>query len=162
MSSEEIYAVLLKMLILLTFVLAVVWIMVFIVKRNRRNYFYKQQEKISDLQAMHPKDFEEYLSEMYRRLGYSSKTTSYGKDHGIDVIIQKDGKKYAIQAKRYNNKNYVGEPEVRNFFGSYADSDYTSGFFITTSFFSRAAIEWSKNRNITLIDGGALQKMMSK
>lgn len=164
-ASENPTSLILKALFALVIVSAILFGTLFLIKhvfgKFKRATFYKQQRMLEDLRDLHPKEFENYLAAMFEQQGYSSETTSYQKDNGIDIVLKKDGKKYAVQAKRYNKKNYVGEPAVRDFFGSYAESDFAGGFFVTTSFYSDAAKEWSKTRNIKLIDGEALTKMMN-
>ena len=45
------------------------------------------------------KDFESTLSDIYKRLGYSV-LTPLTQDFGVDLILQKQNLKIAVQAKR--------------------------------------------------------------
>ncbi|WP_428357213.1 restriction endonuclease [Methyloprofundus sp.] len=65
-----------------------------------------------------------------------------------------------IQAKRYARENTIGREEVQKFVGALAVAQSNKGVFITTSFYSKGAIEYSENLNgtttLVLIDGNQL------
>jgi restriction system protein len=50
---------------------------------------------------MTPKQFEEYVCELFIRKGYKSETTPFCSDYGVDVFAVKGKEKIAIQAKMY-------------------------------------------------------------
>ncbi len=50
---------------------------------------------------MDPKEFEELVSDYYRKLGYKTETTPFSNDYGVDVFANKGKEKLAIQAKMY-------------------------------------------------------------
>jgi len=50
---------------------------------------------------MNPKEFEEFVSEYYRKHGYKTEITPYSNDYGVDVFALKGKEKLAIQAKMY-------------------------------------------------------------
>lgn len=69
--------------------------------------------------------------------------------------------KIYIQAKRYTD-NPVGKPEIQQFVGALNEQKASKGVFVTTSTFTKGAIE-SVNKatsKIVLIDGKALAKYM--
>ena len=66
--------------------------------------------------------------------------------------------KIYIQAKRWENT--VGRPEIQQFKGALADQVAKKGVFITTSNFSKEAIESAKKSGIVLIDGDKLTSLM--
>jgi len=59
---------------------------------------------ISDIDIMSGREFENYLKVMFETLGYICTVTPYSGDYGADLILEKDGMKIAVQAKRYANK----------------------------------------------------------
>ena len=64
-----------------------------------------------------------------------------------------------VQAKRWARDNVVGRPVVQGFVGSLMGEGANKGVLITTSRFSREAIEYAKsiqNLKIILMDGGAV------
>jgi len=88
-------------------------------------------------------------------------------DAGIDGIIKEDvlgfGRIY-IQAKRYARENSVGRKEIQEFVGALAVAQSTKGVFITTSSFTKNAIQYVDNLNVSttivLIDGEELAKFI--
>ena len=48
--------------------------------------------------------FEEYLSTLFRRLGYSVEITSRHGDYGADLVVTRGKHRTAVQAKRWNKK----------------------------------------------------------
>ena len=131
------------------------------IARFKRRTLYKHYKSISELLALHPQQFEEFVASLYEHQGYRVEAvTAYSGDHGIDVVVSKDGKRYAIQAKRYHHSNHVGAAEVREFYGSYVGGDFHGGIFVTTSSFSKQAQAWAVDRGMELIDGTKLTTML--
>lgn len=93
----------------------------------------------------------------------SGQATPLSKDGGIDGIIKEDilgfGRIY-IHAKRYARDRAVERDEVQKFVGALAVVQSNKGVFITTSYFSKGAIDYVKSLNnaatIVLIDGNQL------
>ena len=102
-------------------------------------------------------DFEEYIAEMFRRLGYGAERVGGKGDHGFDVKLEKEGRVTFVQCKRYALNNKVGEPELRNFLGS-LNHEYVrhTAFFVTTSYFTEHARQFAAGESIELVDGDGL------
>lgn len=128
--------------------------------RIGRKYLYRRFAFLAELSDLHPKEFENYIAAAFENNGYSvDEITPYVGDHGIDVKLSKSGKKYAVQVKRYGDKNYVKAHEMRDFYGSYV-GNFDGGIFVTTGHFGKQAEQWAKERQIELIDGQALSEMI--
>ena len=115
--------------------------------------------------------FERLVLDLLLKMGYgdfrenAGETTSATNDGGIDGIISQDRlglDKIAIQAKRYT-ENVIGRPILQNFAGALLGMGLTKGVFITTSTFTKGAIEYATNQanlTIILIDGDKLADLM--
>ena len=115
--------------------------------------------------------FERLVLDLLLKMGYgdfrenAGETTSASNDGGIDGIISQDRlglDKIAIQAKRYT-ENVIGRPILQNFAGALLGMGLTKGVFITTSSFTKNAIEYANNQanlTIILIDGDKLAELM--
>jgi restriction system protein len=84
-------------------------------------------------------------------------------DEGIDGIINEDRlglDVIYIQAKRWETS--VGRPEIQKFVGALQGQRAKKGIFITTSSFSKQAIDYTSmiESNVVLIDGETLAKLM--
>jgi restriction system protein len=113
--------------------------------------------------------FEQIVLDLLLKMGYggsdvdSGEVTSKSGDEGIDGIIKEDKlglDKIYIQAKKWGNT--VGRPEIQKFVGALHGKRAKKGIFITTSNFSREAIEYANNLDVTiiLIDGNKLTNLM--
>ncbi len=84
-------------------------------------------------------------------------------DGGIDGIIDEDRlglDTIYIQAKRWEGT--VGRPDIQKFAGALMGKKANKGIFITTSNFTKDAVEYvsSINSKIILIDGNRLTELM--
>lgn len=128
---------------------------------------------LSQLESVTPYRFEEIVLELLLKMGYGGFDLSNGKvtkasgDEGIDGIIKEDKlglDKIYIQAKKWKHgSNKVGRPEIQKFVGALDGQRAKKGIFITTSNFSKEAIDYAAKTNnvsIVLIDGTDLAKLM--
>lgn len=86
-------------------------------------------------------------------------------DGGVDGVVRKDRlglSSVYVQAKRYKDGNSVGAPAIQQFAGSMQERRADEGVFVTTSTFTKAALESAKNlrARIALIDGDRLAEIM--
>lgn len=116
--------------------------------------------------------FESFLVKLFEHAGYKvEKVSEAGKsDNGIDMIIEKDDQRIAIQAKNYKLDGVysVDKTTVQNFVGAIEiRKDITSGALITTHFFTENAIEVCSNlspdnKKVELINREKLIFLISK
>lgn len=92
----------------------------------------------------------------------SAIVTNLSKDGGIDGIIKEDILGFnhiSIQAKRYALDSKIGSKELQAFVGAMSATTSNKGVFITTSDFSKNAIDYVKSLSsptIILINGQEL------
>lgn len=129
-----------------------------------------QRELLDRILDQSPSFFERLVVTLLSNMGYGSEGTlakAIGKsgDGGIDGVIHQDKlglDVVYIQAKRYDTQNQIGRPELQAFVGSLAGHQSTKGVFVTTSYFSRPALEYLKTiqTRIVPIDGKRLVELM--
>ncbi|GAB4508921.1 MAG: restriction endonuclease [Anaerolineae bacterium] len=119
-----------------------------------------------------PAFFERLVIDLLVAMGYGSSLEDAGKtlgrsgDGGLDGYIKEDKlglDMIYVQAKRYARDNVVGRPTVQGFVGSLMGAGATRGVLMTTSRFSREAIEYARgmhNLKIILVDGQQLTQLM--
>ena len=132
----------------------------------------KYEEIIDMILSKTPESFERVVVQLLQKMGYGRQfkdaghTTQLSRDGGIDGEIREDVLglgKISIQAKRYQRDQSIGRPEVQAFAGALQGSRSTKGVFITTSKFTRDAIDYARslaNVTIVLIDGMQLAEYM--
>lgn len=125
------------------------------------------KELIEKIKNNTPQFFERLVVDLLVAMGYGGShkdaAQAIGKtnDGGIDGVISEDRlglDKIYIQAKRWENT--VGRPDIQQFKGALADQVAKKGVFITTSNFSKEAIESARKSGIVLIDGDKLTSLM--
>lgn len=115
-----------------------------------------------------PYKFEEICSNLLEKEGYKTKWKKgkFIKQHQIDIEARKGlfNKSYFIECKKWSNP--IGMKELRDFYGKIDDEsglmNKKHGIFITSSYFTKPAKEYAKKKNIELIDGKKLRKMLEK
>jgi restriction system protein len=124
-------------------------------KRRQRRAFEQKTETIRDretLLQLTPREFEEMVVDLYEAAGHQAQRTGATGDHGVDVLVQaQNGEKWVVQCKRWRGS--VGEPVVRDFYGTIQHEKADKGTLITTGKFTAQAHEWAKGKPISLYDG---------
>ncbi len=126
-------------------------------------------ELITQIRSCSPEFFERLVVEMLVKMGYGGSRKDAGRaigksgDEGIDGIIKEDKLGLDIiyiQAKRWGNT--ISRPEIQKFAGALQGHRAKKGIFITTSNFSREALDYASkiDSRIVLIDGEQLAQLM--
>jgi len=120
---------------------------------------------IQKVKKAHWKKLEHLIVELLMAMGYGDgRITGKTNDGGIDGIIKEDKlglDNIYLQAKRWENP--ISRETVQSFSGALDDMGAKKGVFITTSYFTRGAIEYAErlqSKKIVLIDGDALANLM--
>ncbi|MGD9494267.1 MAG: restriction endonuclease [Bacteroidales bacterium] len=129
------------------------------------------QDLLQQVLSMSPAFFERLVVELLVKMGYGGSISDAGRaigrigDEGIDGTIKEDRLGLDIiyiQAKRWQKGNVVGRPEIQKFVGALAGQGAKKGIFITTSSFTKEAIDYTPRNEtkIVLIDGEKLSQFM--
>jgi restriction system protein len=105
-------------------------------------------------------EFEKYLENLFKKLGYKVKRTQASGDYGADLIISNHDYKAAVQAKRY--KNRVGLKAVQEIVSAKAFYRCSDAWVVTNSHFTNQARNLAKMNNVSLVDREELIKMIVK
>jgi hypothetical protein len=73
--------------------LAMILVLLFLVRKRRFGNIFKwsaDQSRLSKLRKMKPDEFEDFIADLYRRLGYQTHRVGGPNDGGIDVTAKKD------------------------------------------------------------------------
>lgn len=123
-----------------------------LIDRKSKIMWFLGKKKIQDLQYLTPTQFENYIEELFRSLGYKTRTVGGRGDGGIDVEAEKDGIVHYIQCKKFITRQ-VPVGAVRDFYGAIADKiDGGKGYFITTNVFTLDAEKFAEGKPIELVD----------
>jgi len=115
--------------------------------------------------------FEDLVVDLMVKMGYGGSRNKAGEsikrtnDEGIDGIINEDKLGLDViylQAKMWKIETAIGRPEIQKFVGALHGQRAKKGVFITTSSFSKSAIDYVKaiDPKVILIDGETLTNLM--
>jgi len=110
--------------------------------------------------------FEQLVKKLLESMNYGDVSVVGGPgDKGVDGILRQDilgVDKIVLQAKRYAEGNPITSDMARSFIGAVQSSGTKKGIFITTSRFTRDAVEVVDRSHlaIVLIDGTKLAELM--
>jgi len=124
---------------------------------------------LGQLKISAPAFFEQVVLDLMLAMGYggshesAGRLTSKGADEGVDGIINEDKLGLDViylQAKRWESS--VSRPEIQKFAGALLGKKARKGIFITTSTFTRDAMEYTRQIDaaIILLDGQKLASLM--
>ena len=126
-------------------------------------------ELLEQIKNCSPAFFEQLVVDLLVKMGYGGTRADAGEvigksgDGGIDGTIKEDRLGLDVlylQAKRWENT--VGRPDIQQFAGALQGQKARKGIFITTSDFSKAAADYARNieSSIVLVNGKMLAELM--
>ncbi len=127
---------------------------------------------IEKLRVSDPAFFEKVVVDVMLAMGYGGTHSDAGRrlgrsgDGGVDGVINEDRlglDRIYLQAKRLAADSTIGRPMVQAFVGALHGQAAHKGVFITTSSFTRDALDYVRglgNMRVILIDGATLAGLM--
>lgn len=117
---------------------------------------------------MAPRQFEEFVAELFEKEGYNVTLTKQTRDGGKDLLIIE--KKILgnfiiyVECKKYSMNNPVGVGLVRELYGTVVADRATAGILVTSSFFTNPAIEFTEKvkSQLSLLDYYDLKKLLDE
>jgi restriction system protein len=128
-------------------------------------------ELVDRLRIGTPAFFERTIVSLLLAMGYGGSSSDAGRaigqsgDDGVDGVIDQDPlgvDQIYVQAKRYAENNTIGSAAIREFYGSLSLKKAQKGIFVTTSSFSRNAIDTARQigARMVLIDAEQLGRLL--
>jgi restriction system protein len=111
------------------------------------------QKKPVSLFNMSPREFEEFIAQIFSNHGFSVELTQKTRDGGKDIIAIRSDlglcAKYIIECKRYAPNRPVGVELVRNLYGVQQQEGANKSVLATTSRFTAEAQAFASNVSTT-------------
>ncbi|CAN5300205.1 hypothetical protein BH20ACI1_BH20ACI1_16210 [soil metagenome] len=120
----------------------------------------EERLKIEDIDLLDGYQFEDFLKDLYLKMGYEVEPTKLSGDQGADLVVVKFGEKTVIQAKCYSGK--VGNKAIQEILASMSLYKAQKGSVITNNYYTPAAFELADANNIKLIDRDSLEQLIKK
>jgi restriction system protein len=109
---------------------------------------------IRQVDEMSGKEFEQFLKLRYEARGYKVRRTPYQNDFGADLVMERDGRRIVVQAKRW--KQNVGIKAVQEIVAAKSHYKAEDAWVVTNSQFTKAAKELASSNGVRLIDRAQL------
>jgi restriction system protein len=115
---------------------------------------------IAKIDRMDGHTFEDYLSTLFRRLGYGVELTSRHGDYGADLVVTTGKRRTAVQAKRWSKR--VGVKAVQEAVASKGMYGCDSGLVVANREFTQQAQKLARANEVELWGRGVLvSKLLS-
>jgi HJR/Mrr/RecB family endonuclease len=111
---------------------------------------------MGDFENLDGYQFEKYLSQLFRYMGYAVYETPPTGDQGADLVLSKSGQKAVVQAKKYSDK--VTNKAIQEVFTAKAHYKADKAMVVTNSFFTDSAIQLALSNDVELWDNTILCK----
>lgn len=94
-----------------------------------------------------PREFEIFIGDLFKLLGYESEVTQESSDGGKDVVLEKDDETIYVECKRYNRDNTIGREMIQKLLGACVQNGVTKCYFINTGQYNNNAIQCAEETN---------------
>ena len=92
--------------------------------------------------------FEDAVAAVYRSNGYIAKVSKHGGDGGVDIVLEKDGRRIAVQCKAH--KAQIGPSVARDLYGTMAHFGFDEGIIVSRSGFTVGVYDFVAGKPISL------------
>lgn len=113
----------------------------------------------TNIDDMSGREFEEFISDLFTKMGYRTEITKASKDQGVDVIARSITGTVGIQAKRFQVEHSVSNKAVQEIYAGIKYYQLDKGIVATSSYFTGSAKELAEKNNIILWDRDDLEKL---
>lgn len=106
--------------------------------------------------------FEKVVETLYQKLGYQvTRRGGANPDGGIDLILEQNGQRTAIQCKHWNARK-VSVGNIREFLGALTHAGIERGIFITLRGYTTEARQLAQEHGIEFLDESGLAKLLDQ
>ncbi len=135
--------------------------LVFVFKSKERSKLLDEQSSLESIRSMSWQEFELLVGEAFRRKGYQViENGGGGADGGIDLVLNKNGKKSIAQCKRWKTFS-IGVPLIRELYGVMTAERANDCIFVSSGNYTAEARLFAEDKPIWLIDGSELLDLVS-
>ncbi len=121
-----------------------------------------RNDAVGAVARMSWREFEMLVGEAFRLDGYRVvETGGAGADGGVDLELHKGGETFLVQCKQWRAYK-VGVEVVCELYGAMAARGAAGGFVVTSGRFTGEARAFAAGRNVELVDGGRLVRMIDR
>jgi len=109
-----------------------------------------------------PQEFQRFVGELFKKMGYSVEIGKYAQDFGIDLVGKKENETIVVEVKKWQIGNNVSNEVVRSVLGAMWKAKANKAVIVTTSGFTVLALEQAKGAPVELWNGDVLRSLVEK
>ncbi len=113
---------------------------------------------LPEIDKMSGTEFEEFLAQLFRRLGYKVELVGGMADYGADLIVEKDNVRTAVQAKCW--KTPITVKAIQEINTAKAHYNATQAMVVTNSRFTSNARTLANENHVQLMDRAKLASLI--
>ena len=113
---------------------------------------------IDNIDEMTGIEFEHFLCKLFNEDGYNATLTKASNDQGADLILEKNGERIVVQAKRYFSA--VSNTAIQEVVAAKAFYKCEQCMVVTNSYFTKSAIILAMSNKVTLYDREKLKEKL--
>jgi hypothetical protein len=99
--------------------------------------------------------FEIFVADLFRAMGHNARVLGGSGDQGVDVIVNYQGERVAVQCKNYSRA--VGNKPVQEVYAGSRFHGCKSAWVVAPAGFTKGAVELARRVGVTLYDAQALR-----
>lgn len=116
-------------------------------------------------EAKYADQFSTLLKVVFEHGQYEVTVTDGYQDAGIDMILSKKSERVGVQLKQHSvfrNTLEIDLKMIKEFKGSLVAQGFDEGYYITTHYFTKQAIDFARENNVKLFDREGLFKLIGQ
>ena len=117
--------------------------------------------KVDPFRSMSKDEFHHLLSEFFIRNGFTVEQAPAALGDGVDLMVRKNAKLFVVQYRHWR-EHRVDVPMVREQYTVMQAAKAHGVYVVTTGEFSYKAIQFAEDKNISLIDGLKLRRLVKR
>jgi HJR/Mrr/RecB family endonuclease len=121
-------------------------------KRTLRQRYALEASGIAEADQMTGEGFEELVAGIFRRRGYTVRTTPVTRDYGVDVIVEGAGERTAVQCKRRQPNDLLGPAPIQEVYAGKEFHGCKNALVVTNARFSEQARAMARKLGVDLWD----------
>lgn len=112
-------------------------------------------QRLEVVRAMTGAQFEIFVADLFRAMGYNATVLGGSGDQGVDVIVNYQGERVAVQCKNYGKA--VGNKPIQEVYAGSRFHGCSDAWVIAPAGFTKGAVELARRVGVALYDANAIR-----
>ncbi len=112
-------------------------------------------QRLEAVRAMSGAQFEIFVADLFRAMGYNARMLGGSGDQGVDVILDYQGERVAVQCKNYGKA--VGNKPIQEVYAGFRFHGCSDAWVIAPAGYTKGAVDLARRVGVTLYDANAIR-----